>query len=151
MNEMDLSAQLVTAVCDEMRQRHLAPNCLSRVRVVIGILRQVNEKYLILAYDLLTCDTPANGSVLEIIRHPANAICAHCGWLSEVRHASSICAQCGTPEMTVPGCKDVYVDELKVAEGMANQSISEPDTRECQRDETRVFMRLMPSYASFNV
>ncbi len=113
MHEFGIAEELVKAVMAELGRFSPAPR-LRRVRVVAGGLRQIVPDNLAFAYDVLTRDTPAAGSALEIVTLPLVGVCTACGWRGELHDAVFHCGACGAFTLRTEGGMALYLDSLEI-------------------------------------
>ena len=114
MHEFGIGEELVAAVVAELA--HYAPARLTRVRVVVGGLRQIVPDNLAFAYEVLSRDTPAAGSMLEIVELLLRGQCADCGWEGELHGAVFQCAACEAFNIRTLGGMELYLDALELEE-----------------------------------
>ncbi len=88
MHEFAICENLVKCVVSEMAEREVASGQLRTARVVAGGLRQIVPAYMAQAYEVLTKDTPAEGSVLELKAVPVTGSCRDCSLALEYRSRS---------------------------------------------------------------
>lgn len=113
MHEFGIGQELVAAVTAELARFSPSPR-LNRVRVVVGGLRQVVPDNLCFAYEVLSRDTPAAGSVLEIETLPLRGECADCGWQGEIALPVFQCASCGAFAVRTLGGMELYLESLEI-------------------------------------
>ncbi len=115
MHEVSICQSLVSVVLDELAQREVGAGRLKRVRVVAGQLHQLVPDALVFAYELLTRDTPAAGSQLELRVPPLEATCKRCGWQGAMEPPIFLCEKCGAG-IEIKGGDELFVEELELAE-----------------------------------
>lgn len=115
MHEVSICQGLVKVVLDEMAQRAIPEGALRQVRVVAGALHQIVPESLEFAYDLLTRETPAAGSKLELRVTPLVARCTRCDWKGTIDPPIFLCSTCGAG-VELEGGDELYVEDLEVAE-----------------------------------
>lgn len=116
MHEFSICQSLVDAVVDEMRKIGPGPVRLLKTRVVVGDLRQVVPEFLEQAYKILTKDTIAENSALEIERLPVSGRCEDCGWCGEMPMGKFGCQACGSARAEIVGGRELYLDNLEIEE-----------------------------------
>ena len=114
MHEFSICESLVDALLAEMRRIEPPPRRLVRTRVVVGGLRQIVPGYLREAYDLLTKETAAEGSTLEIRSVPIIGKCRGCGWQGDLKEAVFECGKCGSNDMEMVGGTELYLESMEV-------------------------------------
>lgn len=112
MHEFGIAEELVRGVTAELAR--VAPGArLLRVRVVAGGLRQIVPENLTFAYEVLTRETPAAGSVLELVTLPLIGACTACGRRGELHDAVFLCEACGGA-VRPDGGMELYLDALEI-------------------------------------
>ncbi len=114
MHEFSICEGLVDAVLSEMKTVDPPARRLLKARVVIGSLRQIVPDYLTFAYETITRDTPAEGSVLDIVPAPAAAKCRDCAWNGKMKKTSFQCGECGSINVDIEGGTELYLESLEV-------------------------------------
>ena len=132
MHEFTIGESLVTAVLTELRRPEHVRLRLRRARVVIGAMHAIVPDSLCLAYEVLTRETPAAGSVLEIVSVPPAARCRRCAWEGPIELPLFLCGACGSGDVEVQRGTELYLDQLEGEddEHGADQGIPGPDGRE---------------------
>jgi hydrogenase nickel incorporation protein HypA/HybF len=115
MHEISICQSLVSVVLDELTQRAIGPGRLQRVRVVTGQLHQLVPDALTFAYELLTRETPAAGSQLDLRVPPLVAHCASCGWNGAIEPPVFLCEACGGG-VEITGGDELFVEELEISD-----------------------------------
>ena len=115
MHEVSICQSLVSVVLDELTQRAVGAGRLKRVRVVAGQLHQLVPDALTFAYELLTRDTPAAGSTLELRMPPLEAHCTSCDWRGAVEPPVFLCEACGAG-VEITGGDELFVEELELVD-----------------------------------
>ncbi|HOF88283.1 MAG TPA: hydrogenase maturation nickel metallochaperone HypA [Armatimonadota bacterium] len=114
MHEFAIGEALVSAVLSELAAVQPPPARLTRVRVVVGAMRQVVPEYLEFAYEVLTQETPAAGSALEIRALPITVRCHACHWEGTVELGVFLCGACGAADLAPLTGMELYLDQLEV-------------------------------------
>ena len=114
MHEVSICQGLVKVVLDEMAKRAIPVGTMLRVRVVAGALHQIVPDALEFAYDLLTRETPAAGSKLELRIAPLAARCTSCNWRGTIEPPLFLCSACGAG-VDLKGGDELYVEDLEIA------------------------------------
>jgi len=114
MHELAVCQELVAAILSEMRRPDFAGAHLRSVRVRVGVLRQIEHESLRFAYEVLTQDTPAAGSALEIVTAPVSVRCRVCGWSGEIHDRIFACPACGAGDVEVTGGGEVILESLEL-------------------------------------
>ncbi|MBN2491285.1 MAG: hydrogenase maturation nickel metallochaperone HypA [Planctomycetes bacterium] len=116
MHEFSICQSLVDAALEEFRRIEPTPERITRVRVVAGRLHQLVPEFLQSAYEVLTKDTPAEGSEMELRLVPVTGRCTACGWEGEIEPPVFQCAGCGAFAIELCGGKELYLDQMEIEE-----------------------------------
>ena len=114
MHEFSICERIVEAVLGELSRLHPAPKRLCKVRVVVGRLHQIVPESLTLAYKLLTRETAAEGSEMELVQAPVVGKCRSCGWSGDIHLPNFCCAVCGMLDVELVQGKELYLEHLEV-------------------------------------
>ena len=87
---------------------------LKSVHVVVGRMHQVIPDYLITAYALLTRDTAAANSELELEFRAVLGRCRDCDWQGEITQPFFQCDACGALAIDVMQGRELYLDRLRL-------------------------------------
>ena len=112
LHEFSIAQTIVQAVLAELKK--VQPSRLVRARIVAGELHQLVSANLTFAYEVLTKDTPAAGSVLKIRHVPITAECRQCHWRGEIRDARFACGRCKAGDIEITGGRELYLDSIEV-------------------------------------
>jgi hydrogenase nickel incorporation protein HypA/HybF len=110
MHEWGLARRLLRLVEDEARARRLTR--VRRVRVETGALDAAERDALCFNFETAARGGVAEGAELDIIEHPAKAVCPAC--LSEVMmtHHDQACPRCQARPLTPLDGETLRVTEL---------------------------------------
>jgi hydrogenase nickel incorporation protein HypA/HybF len=114
MHELSICRGIVQAALEEYEKLEPRPRRLTRVRVVAGELHQLVPDHLVMAFEVLTRDTPAEGSTLELETVPVTGRCRGCGWEGEIRPPVFQCAECEAFDIEMEKGRELYLDRLEV-------------------------------------
>ena len=114
MHEFSICQTLVDAVIDKIKKIEPRPVRLIKTRVVVGKLRQVVPEYMEQAYEIITKETIAEGSELEIQFAPITGKCKDCGWGGEMPKGEFCCQSCGSVKAEIIGGREFYLKDLEV-------------------------------------
>ena len=112
VHEFSIAQTIVRAVLAELKK--VRPSRLVRARIVAGSLHQLVPDNLTFAYEVLTKDTPAAGSVLNIRNVPITAECRLCHWRGEIQGALFVCGRCQAGDIEITGGRELYLDSIEV-------------------------------------
>jgi len=114
MHEFAICENLVEAVLTEMKEIDSGTCRLVKVRVTVGALRQIVPENLTLAYAVMTHDTPAACSTLELESVPIVAVCKQCGEKGEISGALFLCNACGSRELELISGMELYLESMEI-------------------------------------
>lgn len=114
MHELSICQGIVDAVVSETAKLNPPAKRVIRVRIVVGKLRQLVPSYMQDAYLLLTKDTLAQGSALDIRVEPVTGLCPLCGWKGELSPSNCTCGACGSDRTEVSGGLELYLENIEV-------------------------------------
>ena len=114
MHEFSICQTIIQDVLDELKKIQPKPARLTKVRIVVGKSHQMVQDNLLLAYDVLSKDTPAEGSSLEIKLVPIIGRCKSCGWNGEIQNSMYVCGACGMSDIDVIEGKELYLDSMEI-------------------------------------
>jgi len=120
MHEFALGEEVVKAVLEEMNRISPPPHSLLSARIVVGALRRVAPDHMRFAYEVLTRDTPAAGSLLEVTVLPVTALCRDCGWQGQRDDSVLLCPGCGAGNLQTLQGMELFLDRLEVEYGDAS-------------------------------
>jgi hydrogenase nickel incorporation protein HypA/HybF len=116
MHEFAICQSIVSAALDELGRLNRPDARLIRTRTVIGDLHQIVADSLLMAYEVLTRDTAAEGSKLDVRRVPVVVRCAACGRTCGIEPPVFGCAFCGSGDVEIIGGKELYLDQIEIEE-----------------------------------
>ena len=104
MHELSIASAIVEHVM-AFAESSSPPRKILGVRVIIGELTCLDPEQLKFCYDVITRETPLEGSTLQVERADAEVFCPHCSYrgrpklweeaLSDVMVATMQCPSCG--------------------------------------------------------
>jgi hydrogenase nickel incorporation protein HypA/HybF len=113
MHEFSLCEGIVKGVEAELAKLD-KPLRLKKTVIVVGCLHQIVPETLTFAYEVLTRETPLNGSFLEIKNEKATCECADCSWKGEVFPPVFKCGACGSGNVALVSGKELFIESLEV-------------------------------------
>jgi hydrogenase nickel incorporation protein HypA/HybF len=114
MHEFNICQTIVDTAISEMEKVRPRPRRLSRVHVVVGCLRQIVPESLRFAYEVLTKDTPAEKSEIDIRVLPLEGACNRCGWTGLFASSRFLCGKCGAESAFTVGGRELYLESIEV-------------------------------------
>ncbi len=114
MHEFSICEGLVGTVVAEMAKHGAKPGSLRKTRIVMGKLHQIVPDNLTFAYEVLTRETPAAGSTLEMKAVPVTARCAACGWEGEIQPPLFLCGACNSGEIELITGRELFIESLEI-------------------------------------
>ncbi len=116
MHELAICQNLVDVILAELRKLPPPPRRLLSVKVNLGALQQLVPDSLQMAYELLTKDTPAAGSRLEVVEVPVTCACRACDWRGAVDRWQFRCGQCGSGDVELVAGREICLESLEIAD-----------------------------------
>ena len=113
MHEFGICERIVEGVLEELNRVDPPPR-LIKSRLVVGRLHQLIPEHMRFAYEVLTRDTPAAGSELEVIVKPITGRCRACGWEGEIEPPFFRCGECKERAIETIGGRELYLDSLEI-------------------------------------
>jgi len=114
MHELSICQSLVGAVIEELGRARPAPGRLVAARIVVGALHQVVPENMTFAYEILTRDTMAAGSRLDIRWVPVSAKCHSCGWSGGIEVPLFLCASCNSGDLELLTGRELFLENLEI-------------------------------------
>ena len=114
MHEFSMCQTIVKIVLDELKKYGTEPIQLKSVKLCIGKYHQLVPENLTFAYEVLTKDSPAEGSVLDIEVFPILIQCKSCNWKGEIAPHLYRCEICSSGDVEVIGGKELFIESLEV-------------------------------------
>ena len=110
MHEWGLTRRLLTLIEDEAQARHLTR--VSRVRVETGALNAAEREALRFNFETAARGTVADAAQLDIVEHPAQAICPACLREVMMTHHDQACPYCQAGPLTPVDAEALRITEL---------------------------------------
>jgi len=114
MHEFSICEGIVQAALEEMARVDPPAIALHKTTVIVGEMHQIVPDNMVFAYEVLTRDTKAAGSELELKFVPIKAKCAECGWEGEIRQPLFLCGACASGSIELLSGKELYVENLEI-------------------------------------
>jgi hydrogenase nickel incorporation protein HypA/HybF len=114
MHEFSICSGIVDAVLSEYEKLSPPPRRLISARIVVGRLHQIVPESLRMAYEILTKDTVAAQSNLDIVVVPVVCKCMECLYEGEIEYPLFLCNQCGSSNLVTVKGKEMYLENLEV-------------------------------------
>jgi len=110
MHEWGLTRRLLKLIEDEAQVRRLTR--VSRVRVETGTLSAAEREALRFNFETAARGTIAEAAVLDIVEHPAQAICLACLREVMMTHHDQVCPYCLAQPLTPVDAEALRITEL---------------------------------------
>ena len=111
MHEMSIAQSLLEIVLEEGRRHGLRQ--VTTIRLQVGALAAVVPDSLQFCFEILSQDTIARGSALEIETVPVVVRCSGCKELFEVENHIFLCPECGQPAMDLISGRELSLTSLE--------------------------------------
>lgn len=118
MHELSLCLSIFRIVDDARQQRPV-----ETVNLQVGELRQVIPETLERCWEVVTYQTPLEGSRLEIDPVPVELVCMHCPARTFATHPLVLleCGSCGSAQVVVMSGEELTVTAIDVREAVRQQ------------------------------
>lgn len=87
---------------------------INSITVKIGELSGVMPEALTFAFEIISKDTIAEGSLFQIDRVKATAACRDCGCTFEIDHYNKLCPKCNKYSNNILTGYELYIDSMEV-------------------------------------
>jgi hydrogenase nickel incorporation protein HypA/HybF len=102
----------------DVATRHARGECVTKVHVKIGRLRQVVPSALAFSFELCAHGTSVEGAELEIDHVAIGAVCRDCEAESELDGFPLACSACGSLAVDVVRGEELQVESLELNEAL---------------------------------
>ncbi|MEF9996332.1 MAG: hydrogenase maturation nickel metallochaperone HypA [Burkholderiaceae bacterium] len=113
MHEMSLAESIIQIVEDTARAH--GGGRVSRVRLEVGALSQVELDALRFCFDAVTRGSPAEGATLTIDTPPGAAWCMACSNTVALERLGNACPRCGSHQLAVTQGQEMRVKDIELA------------------------------------
>lgn len=114
MHEFSICERVVDAVIASYTAARPAAGPLLRAHLVAGGMHQIVPAYMATAYEVLTRDTPAEGSELVLRVTPVTGRCKACTWEGGIEPPVFQCGACGHFGVDVTSGNELFLERLEV-------------------------------------
>ncbi|RME87563.1 MAG: hydrogenase maturation nickel metallochaperone HypA [Anaerolineae bacterium] len=111
MHELPITQSIL-----EIALRHANGHRITDVYLVIGDLASVVDDSVQFYWEILTKDTPAEGSRLHFKRVPAELQCMNCARKFRFNGEGLVCPDCGSVGVKVLSGEEFYMEAIEVAD-----------------------------------
>lgn len=112
MHELSLCEGILQVIEDQAIAQSFSK--VKKVRLEIGPLAGVELEALRFSYDVVTRQSIAEGSVLEVIALPVTAWCMQCCEPTVVAARYDACPKCGSYQVEVTGGDEMRIKDMEV-------------------------------------
>ena len=113
MHELSIVETLIEQVDKEVaRSGHQGR--IVRLELVIGRLSGVCVDSIRFAFELLSAETPLEGSQIDIREPRASCRCRACGASCEIEEIVAACPQCGSGDIVIEGGQDLLLQSIEL-------------------------------------
>jgi len=127
---MSIAQSLLEIVLEEGRKHSLRR--VNSIKVQVGALAALVPDSLKFCWEMLTQETIASGSSLEIETVPVVARCSRCGELFEVENHIFLCPICEQPALDLVSGRELSLMSLEGETGDAD----DPDEGSCSEEHS---------------
>ena len=111
MHELSIAQSILDIITEEMQKHHVER--IVSVRLKIGELSAVVPESLTFCWSIVTKDTPAEGSRLDIVSLPIEAKCLSCGNVFFVQNYVYVCPNCESGDLTILSGKELQIQDFE--------------------------------------
>ncbi|MFP5211962.1 MAG: hydrogenase maturation nickel metallochaperone HypA [Acidobacteriota bacterium] len=111
MHELSIAQSLLEIVMEESERHKLTK--VNTIKLQIGEFASVVPESLTFCFEMVSQNTIAAGSVLEIETVPVVARCLKCDTNFEVENQVFICPQCGEPSLDLLSGRDLSIASIE--------------------------------------
>ena len=112
MHEMSICEGILQVIEDQAKAQQFAR--VKRVRLEIGPLAGVELEALTFSYDVVTKNSIAHESKLEVIELPVNGWCMPCAKQVSVAARYDPCPDCGSYQVEITGGDELRIKDMEV-------------------------------------
>ena len=116
MHELGLCKIIVDAVIEQMQKRDLPAGSLLSTKIMVGAMRQIVSEQMHFVYEVLTKNTIADGSKLDIRVLPVIIECNACGWKGAIDTPMAYCPECFSVDTKLLQGKELALEKMEVRE-----------------------------------
>lgn len=111
VHELAIAQSLLDIIVDESRKHGL--DRISKVRLRIGQLAAVVPESLRFCFEMVSRDTPASGTVIEIENVGITARCETCDFSFDIENQVFLCPRCGEPALELLSGRELSVVSIE--------------------------------------
>lgn len=111
MHEVSIVAQLMRDIERIALENNLAE--VSKVKVMLGKMRQIIPESFEFAFSTLKANTIAHRAVLELSYEEIEILCEDCGFSEMVTDSCFFCSQCQSPRIKIFKGRDIVLMSLE--------------------------------------
>lgn len=112
MHELSLCEGILQVIEDQAVAQSFSK--VKRVRLEIGPLAGVELEALRFSYDVVTRQSIAEGSILDVIELPVTAWCMQCCEPTTIAARYEACPTCGSYQVEVTGGDELRIKDMEV-------------------------------------
>ncbi|HEQ71854.1 MAG TPA: hydrogenase maturation nickel metallochaperone HypA [Spirochaetia bacterium] len=117
MHEFSLCESIVNTLLSEYEKLKKPADgriSVTRVRMAVGKLRAVVPESMLLAWEVLTRETPLHEARLELVAVPVAVRCRACTAESEIDLPLFVCPLCGGTDLDILRGNELMLEEMEV-------------------------------------
>jgi len=114
MHEFALCEGIVNIILTELNKVDPPATRILTTRLTVGALHQIIPQNMVFAYEVLTKETPAVGSKLEIKTIPIMVRCKDCGNETMIEDNMYVCKKCQSGKLDIIAGKELFIEDLEV-------------------------------------
>jgi len=114
MHEMSIAESIIDIVREEMSRRGIER--LETINLVVGTMSAVVPQHLALCFEIVTKDTPLEGTALRIREVPLTYRCFGCNKEFIAEEMTFVCPDCGEGGLQLIAGRELAVESLEVSD-----------------------------------
>jgi len=112
VHEMGICDGIVTAALETAAKERAV--CINSIDVTIGVLTEIQEEALQFAFTVITKDTIADRSALNVTMLKARSVCGECAAEFEHGRFDAKCPECGSFVCSLLQGRELRIDSIDI-------------------------------------
>ena len=114
MHEMAIAQSIMDIVQEEISRRGIER--LETINLVVGMMSAVIPQHLAFCFEIVTKDTPLEGTALRIREVPLTYYCTACTQEFTAEEVTFVCPDCGKGKLELIAGRELAVESLEVSD-----------------------------------
>lgn len=112
MHELSVTQGILNIVIDQAKKHEVKK--ISKIRIKMGVLSDLLPESINYYFSIISKDSIAEGSVIEVEKLPLKVCCKDCGHVSEIDIKKFRCLSCSGQNLKIIQGNEFYIDSLEV-------------------------------------